>query len=107
MSCIDEGNGNRSIFLNAARDETRKNAGHTKTPDDEKRSVRADPTSGCRSAASFPLPGRNEEFAILVIVGNDFPARQMDGIKLISRVPGEIRHVEPCTLKSYNTSPPE
>jgi hypothetical protein len=85
----------------------RKRAGHTRTSDDEKRSVRADPASGCRSAASFPLLGRNEEFAILMIVGNDFPARQMDGVKLISRVSGEIRHVEPCILKSYNTSPPE
>jgi hypothetical protein len=69
--------------------------------------VRADPASGCRSAASFPLLGRNEKFAILVIMENDFPARQVDGVKLISRVSGEITHVVACTLKPYNTSPPE
>jgi hypothetical protein len=80
---------------------------HTKILEDEKRFVRADPASGCRSAASFPVLGRNEEFAVLLIVENDFPARQMDGVKLISRVSGEIRHVVACTLKPYNTSPPE
>jgi hypothetical protein len=80
---------------------------HTKILEDEKRFVRADPASGCRSAASFAVLGRNEEFAVLLIVENDFPARQMDSIKLISRVSGEIGHVAACTLQSYNAISPK
>ena len=80
---------------------------HTKIPEDEKRFVRADPASGCRGAASFPVLGGNEEFAILLIVENDFSARQMDGVELISRVSGEIGHVAACTLQSYNAISPK